>query len=261
MKKTFITLLLGLVNYTSAQIVDVNFSGSGTTSFSAWSNVNSFNYPGYGSFPGNQPWPAPIPATQGSTSSALNRIIGSPTGGGPFLAAESIYFGSFAQVPNALGGTLRLSNSLSLTNLKTLVFQIQIGEAMGYDFFNPSGVPKLTFNNNSYISAVFTNLVNRYQNGVFPSPETGKDEPVYVNTWAYQWNITNDLNITNYAVDFSGVTHSQVYAMRWDSTSILQNAPVIPEPSTLSLLLLVVVGFTINIFKMRSRQGVKSEVS
>ena len=262
MKKTFIILLLGVVNYASAQIVDVNFSGSGTTSFSAWSNVNSFNYPGYGSFPGNQPWPAPIPATQGSTNSILNRITGSPTGGGPFLASESIYFGSFAQIPNSFGGTLRLSNNFSLTNLKTLIFQIQIGEATGYDFFIPSGVPKLTFNGNLYYNAVFTNLVNRYQNGVFPSPETGEDEPVYVNTWAYQWNITNDLYITNYAVDFSGVTHSQVYAMRWDSTSILQNTPVIPEPSTLGLLFLVITGVIVNIFKkMRSRQEVKSEVS
>ena len=236
MKKIFL-LLLTFISVANAQIIDVNFSGGGSKSYSSWSNVNSFNYSGYGSFPGNQPWPSPIRATDGSTNSTLNRIAGSPTGGGPFLASESIYFGNFAQVPNALGGTLRLSNSLSLTNLRTLVFQIQIGEATGYDFFSPTGFPKLSLNGGTYSSALFTNLVNRYQNGVFPSPETGQDEPVYVNTWAFQWNLTNASTINNYAMDFSAVTHAQVYALRWDSTSVLQNQ-VIPEPSTYALLLL-----------------------
>ena len=250
---TLVVFIALLTTFVSAQIITVNFNGSGNTSYSAWSNVNSLNYSGYGSFPGNQPWPSPIHATQGSTNSTLNRVSGSPTGGGPFLATESIYFGNFAQVPNALGGTLRLSNSLSLTNLKTLVFQIQIGEATGYDFFSPSGFPKLSLNGGLYTNAVYTNLVNRYQNGVFPSPETGNDEPVYVNTWAYQWNVTNTLSITNYAIDFSAVTHAQVYALRWDSTSVLQPSQVIPEPSTLGLLALAGAGFTGYVWRKRKK--------
>lgn len=238
-----------------AQIVNVNFSGGGTTSYSAWSNINSFNYVGYGSFPGSAPWPAPIRATQGSTNSTLNRMAGSPTGGGPFLASESIYFGNFAQVPNALGGTLRLSNSVSLTNIKTLVFQIQIGEATGYDFFEPAGLPRLTINGltNASSFSTFTNLVTRFQNGVFPSPETGQDEPVWINTLAYQWNITNASSITNYHVDFSGVTHSQVYAMRWDGTTVLQSTPVIPEPSTLGLLVLAAAATGGYVLRKRNR--------
>lgn len=239
MKKIFLPLFAFVV-IANAQIIDVNFSGGGSKSYSAWSNVNAFNYSGYGSFPGSQPWPSPIRATEGSTNSTLNRVAGSPTGGGPFLASESIYFGNFAQVPNALGGTLRLSNSLSLTNLRTLVFQIQIGEALGYDFFEPSGLPRLTLNGFTNFStfSTFTNLVTRFQNGIFPSPETGKDEPVWINTLAYQWNITNASSITNYHIDFSGVTHSQIYAMRWDGTTVLQSTPVIPEPSIYGLLLL-----------------------
>jgi hypothetical protein len=245
-------LLFLLVTTSVAQIIDINFSGSGTTSYSAWSNINSFNYTGYGSFPGNSPWPTPIRATQGSTNSVLNRVSGAPTGGGPFLASESIYFGSFAQIPNTLGGTLRLSNSLSLTNLRTLVFQIQIGEALGYDFFEPSGLPRLSLNGGTYTNAGFTNLVNRFQNGVFPSPETGQDEPVWINTLAFQWNVTNASAITNYAVDFSGVTHSQIYALRWDSTSVLQGQ-VVPEPSTLGLLALAAAGAAGYIIRKRKR--------
>jgi hypothetical protein len=250
-----LTLIALLTLQINAQIINVNFSGSGTTSYSAWSNINSFNYTGYGSFPGNTPWPAPIRATDGSTNSTLNRVSGSPTGGGPFLATDSIYFGSFSQVTNTLGGTLRLSNSVSLTNIKTLVLQIQIGEAIGYDFFEPTGLPKLTLNSstNLNLNATYTNLVNRFQNGTFPSPETGNDEPVWINTLAFQWNITNIGTIDNYAVDFSAVTHAQVYALRWDSTSALQNTPVIPEPSTLGLLVVAGVGFAGYILRKRKR--------
>jgi hypothetical protein len=248
--KNVLAYLFVLTATSFSQIISINFNGSGTTSYSAWSNLTSFDYSGYGSFPGNQPWPAPIRANQGSTNSTLNRVAGSPTGGGPFLASESIYFGNFAQVPNALGGTLRLSNSLGITNLKTLLFQVQIGEATGYDFFEPSGFPKLTLNEITY-NATYTNLVNRFQNGVFPSPETGFDEPVYVNTWAYQFNLTNN-GFPSYHIDFSGVTHSQVYALRWDGTSVLQGQ-VIPEPSTLGLLALAGAGLAGYIIRKRKR--------
>lgn len=251
MKKILVLALL--TTSTFAQIVDVNFSGTGDTSYSAWSNVNSLNYFGYGSFPGTQPWPDPIEANEGLPIPTLNRIAGSPTGGGPFLATESIYFGNFAQVPNALGGTLRILDELPLINFKTLVFQIQIGEATGFDFYQPTGFPKLSLNGSTGINATYTNLVNRYQNGVFPSPETGKDEPVYVNTWAYQWNIETPLSFDNYNIDFSAVTHAQVYALRLDSTTVLQNTPVIPEPTTLSLIALAGAGFAGYVLRKRKR--------
>lgn len=247
-----VVLLVGL-SYSLAQIVDVDFTGGGNTSYSAWSNINAFNYSGYGSFPGNQPWPAPIQATEGSTIPTLNRIAGAPTGGGPFLASESIYFGNFQQVPNALGGTLQLFDSAPLFNLRTLVFQIQIGEATGFDFFQPSGFPKLSINGGGTVSATFTNLVNRFQNGTFPSPETGSNEPVYVNTWAYQWNVSTATNFNNYAIDFSGVTHAQVYSLRIDGTDVLQSGAVIPEPSTISLIILSAIGTAGYLYRKRKK--------
>lgn len=229
------TVVSGL-SLAHAQIVDVNFTGGGTTSYSAWSNLTSSNYPGYGSFPGNTPWPAPIAANGGSASATLNRIAGSPTGGGPFLSTSSIYFGNFAQVPNALGGTLQVSNNSPLSDLKTLVFQLQIGEATGFDLHEPTGFPSLSINGSAVGSALFTNLVTRFQNGTFPSPETGQDEPVYVNTWAYQWNLTNSPAVSSLAINFSPVTHSQVYALRLDGTTVLQNTAVVPEPAVVHLL-------------------------
>jgi hypothetical protein len=250
MKKILLLLLFTSTSF--AQIVDVNFSGAGNTSYSAWSNVNSFNYFGYGFFPGNSAWPAPINANEGLTTPTLNRTAGSPTGGGPYLASESIYFGSFSQVPNSLGGTLQILDTAPLFNLKTLVFQIQIGEATGFDFFQPSGLPKLTINN-STTTATFTNLVNRFQSGTFPSPETGEDEPVYINTWAYQWNFTTTESFDNYSIDFSGVTHSQIYALRLDGTDILQSSAVVPEPSVLGLLALAAAGIAGYAIRKRKR--------
>jgi hypothetical protein len=246
MKKLYLIFLMTIlaVALSNAQIIDVNFGTGGTNRSSGWVGVNNQNYTGYGSFPGSAPWPSPIRANQGITNPTLNRTAGSPSGGGPFLATDSIYFGSFSQVPNALGGTLRLSDTNPLSNLRTVVFQIQIGEALGFDFFSPSGFPKLSLNGGTSTFASFTNLVNRYQNGVFPSPETGQDEPVYVNTWAYQWNL-GSTPATSYNIDFSGVTHSQVYALRLDTTSLVYNTPVIPEPSVLGYIFFALVAFLV----------------
>jgi hypothetical protein len=236
LKSTTALFIAATVAFTHAQIVDVNFSGGGTTSYSSWSNLTTANYTGYGTFPGSSPWPAPILANDGSASASLNRIAGSPTGGGPFISGSSIYFGNFLQVPNALGGTLQISNNAPLSNLRTLVFQLQIGEANGFDFFQPTGFPVLSINGEATQASLFTNLVTRFQNGTFPSPETGQDEPVWINTWAYQWNLTDSPVVSSYALNFSAVTHAQVYALRVDGTSVLQSGAVVPEPSVVSLI-------------------------
>ena len=94
--------------------------------------------------------------------------------------------------------------------------------------------------------------MNRFQNGVFPSPTTGQDDPVYVNTWAFQWNVASNA-LDTLAIDFSAVTHAQVYAMRMDGTSVLQSAPVIPEPSVFALLVIAAAGAAGNIIRNRKR--------
>jgi len=203
----------------------VTFSGSGASSFDGWANITSASFSGYGGFPGTSGWPNSIGSNvEASGDSELARIAGSPTGGGPFLASDSIYFGSFTQVPNALGGTLRVSDMTPLPNLKTLVFQIQIGEADGYDFHDPTGYPVLRMNGQTNaVSATYEPvLLGRYQNGTFFSPETEKEEPVYVNTWAFQWNLAEGTTVSSFQIEFSAVTHAQVYALQLDQSSNLQ---------------------------------------
>jgi hypothetical protein len=217
------------------QIQVVDF-GSGSSGTDGWVNVNTANFSGYGGFPGSSAWPAPIGSNGlGSGDAVLNRVAGSPTGGGPFLSSGSIYFGNFAQIPNALGGTLRVTDPTPLADLKTLVFQIQIREATGYDLYS---APALKINGgSSIVNPLFSGILNRFQSGTFPSPATGLDEPVYVNTRGYQWDVSSLGAITSFAIDFSGVTHSQVYGLQLDQSSSFFSTAVIPEPNVRGLVL------------------------
>ena len=222
------------------QIQVVNFK-SGSSGSDAWVNVNSSNFSGYGGFPGYSAWPAPIGSNGiGSGDADLIRVAGSPTGGGPFLSSSSIYFGNYAQVPNAMGGTLRVSDLTPLANLKTLVFQIQIGEVTGYDLYS---APSLKINGgSSIVNLLFSGILNRFQNGTYPSPATGLDEPVFVNTRAYQWDVSSLGTVTSFAIDFSGVTHSQIYGLQLDQSSSVFSSAVIPEPNV-GWLVLAAAGF------------------
>ena len=222
-----------------SQLRVVDF-GAGTNEMDGWANINSVNFSGYGGFPGNSAWPAPIGSNvAGSGDADLDRVAGSPTGGGPFLSSTSIYFGNFAQVANALGGTLRVSDSTPLANLKTIVFQVQIGEVMGYDFYNPSGAPALKVNGgSSVINPIFSGVLDRYQSGTFSSPATGNDEPVYVNSWGYQWDVSSLGPISTFSIDLSAVTHAQVYALQLDQGTAQFSVALIPEPGVSWMLLL-----------------------
>lgn len=157
---------------------------------------------------------------------------------------DSLYFGSFQQNTNALGGTLALEDTNPISGVRTIILQIQVGEAVGYDFVSPSGLPVLKINNtaNRTASTYSRHLLNRYNNGSYFSPATETNEPIYVNTWAFQWNVTN--TVTSFQIEFSAVTHAQIYALRLDQASVLQNyqvlkdsAPSVPSgPPSLQLL-------------------------
>jgi hypothetical protein len=215
----------GFVWTARSDVMPVTFSGSGASSFDGWANMTSANFSGYGQFPGNSNWPQAIGSNvETSGDSELIRIAGSsPAGGGPFPSLESIYFGNFAQSTNALGGTLGIRDFTPVSGVRTIVLQIQIGEVLGYDFYDPSGYPVLQINNaGGQLPTTFVPvLVNRYQNGTFTSPESG-EEPLYINTWAFQWNLAEGAAVSSFQIEFSAVTHAQIYAMQLDQSSVLQ---------------------------------------
>ena len=119
----FLVFLTPVFSYAQVRVIDF---GSGNSAVDGWNSLNTATFTGYGSFPGNTPWPGPIGSNaSGSGDATLSRVTGSPTGGGPFLSSSSIYFGNLAQVPNALGGTLQVSDPTPLG----IVTGKQIGRA------------------------------------------------------------------------------------------------------------------------------------
>ncbi len=200
----------------AAQTIPTIFNGSGTKSFDGWVNMINSNL----SFSG---WPT-TPAGSNASGSGDAQLV--YVSGTAIFATESLYFLSYQQVPNALGGTLRVSDSTPVPGVKTITLQVEIGEAVGYGFQSPGGYPILKVNGQPATYApVHARLLNRYQNGIFESPETG-EEPVYVKTVGYQWNVENIGPVHSIQIEFSAVTHAQIYEIRLDQTDVLQNRAV-----------------------------------
>ncbi len=238
-------VVIGITQMSWAGVIPAQFNGIGSSSYDGWINLTVANFPGYGGFPGSGAWTDSIGSNaMGSGDSVLVRIAGAPTGGGPFPLDYSIYFGSYRQNTNELGGTLGIWELTPASNLKTVVLQIQIGEAVGYDFHEPTGLPVLKVNGQTdAIRASFEPvLLGRYQNGTFLSPETEQDEPVYVNTWAFQWNLDQGVTVDSFQIEFSAVTHAQVYALQLDQTSVLQSQQVFAKSELPPQIKLVSVG-------------------
>ena len=133
-----------------------------------------------------------------------------------------------------MGGTLRITNASPLASVRSLVLQIQIGEVLGYDLYYPNGYPVLKINGGTNgISPSYPRyLLRRFQSGTFPSPATGQNEPVYVNTWIFQWNLAEEVPVSSLEIDFSCVTHAQVYELQLDQSSDAYSSQIIPAASS-----------------------------
>lgn len=215
----------------SAHAQFYEFTFPGASSRDGWQSMNSVTFPGYGGFPGASGWTnSPAANLPGSGDAVLTRLAGGADRGGPFFAIDSLYFGSWVQLTNRLGGTLRVSDPTPVAGVRTVIFQIQIGEATGYDFHLPNGRPVLKVNGATNGTApVAAVVLNRYQNGTYPSPETLQDEPVYVNTWGFEWSVPAAPAVTNIAIDFSAVAHGQIYQIRLDQSATVASGVFLPE--------------------------------
>lgn len=206
-----------LADSARAQFYEFNFPGN--SSFDGWDSLNAYTYPGFGSFPGTSAWPGAALSTQTGSGDAGLWKIANGAGSGPFIATSSLYFGSFVQNTNQFGGTLSITDATPAAGVRTIVLQILYGEAVGYDFYFPDGLPVLFPNGSGDgIKPSSTHVLKKEWVGEFESPETGP-EPLYNNTWAFVWNLPEDAGVTSFAINFSGATHSQVYRIQLDQTS------------------------------------------
>jgi hypothetical protein len=228
---------LAIGSVASAQLQSISLPGA--TDNDTWSALDSaVSGPGYGGFPGSAAWPAPIGSTSGGDAGLMK--ISNGTGGGPYPATGSIYFGGFSGDLNNNGGTLSVTDSTPVAGLANVVFQIEIGEAWTYDFYNDV-LPVLSYTTGSgtvaglaatawSVAQVFTGTV------AMPTGE----EPVYNNTYRLQWDLSGVAETINaFSITFTGVQHAQLYAIQLDQSSVygsVVSASPVPEPASFAAL-------------------------
>ena len=194
------------------QIQPVTFSGSQATD--GW--VIDFNaYPQitFGTFPGTKTWPQPMIANvPGSQGGALIKVTNG-LGGGPY-PGDHLYFGGFSTNTNTFGGTIKLSVP-PLASVKKIVLQVQITEAYGLDFYQPSGSPALLINSNATgLSASITRTQHELIDTV---AYTGALEDLYLNTYRYEWDVASVQQVIgSIEIQMSVVQHGQIYALQVD---------------------------------------------
>jgi hypothetical protein len=207
-----------------------------------WQSTLSSAYnPGYPGFiTSTSNWPAPIASKQGSTGhDAKLTKVANGTSGGPFPSSSSLYFGSFTGGANALGGTLAVGDTTPLANLATLVFQLEIGEASGSDFWDSADagdagdLPVLSYNGGTQqLLPTYAAITKALDNGSFAPPGGTESSTLYINTWLMQWDLSAIDNITDFSISFSAVAHTQLYAMRLDQGD---THTAVPEPAALGI--------------------------
>ncbi|WP_367872216.1 beta strand repeat-containing protein [Luteolibacter sp. Populi] len=186
---------------------------------------------GGGMFPGMTMW-APYKSQFWTSATRANLIkTANGTGGGPYPAGSSIYFGGTSPVSNTNGGSLAVKG-YAVPAVKTVTFQISIGEAYGYslwdadgDGFGPADMPKLKVYDAeggllSTLPATHSDIIKKAYNGSMEMPPgSGLDEDIYINTFGLQWNLDGiEGTIGLFQVDWTGVQHAQLWSLRLDQT-------------------------------------------
>ena len=231
-------------------LIDPGLTGS--TQFDGWheGSLTTPSNPGYPGFPGSAAWPAPIGSSAAGSGDANLNKVANGTGGGPYPASGSIYFGGFSADVNNDGGTLSVTDTTPVAGLANIVFQIQIGEAWTFDFLDHV-LPTLSYNGGSQaLTADTSMLLEQFFNGTVSMP-TG-EENVYINTYMLQWDVSALGPITDFAIEFSGVQHAQLYMVQLDQSDTFS---VVPEPGAMVLAGLGGVGLLLAARKRRHRQA------
>lgn len=228
--------VIAIVCHSGLHAAIINIPMGGTTSTDEWtsSGLTSASNPGFPGFPGSGAWPSGILANVGGGSTLVKTANGS--GGGPFPAGSGLYFGGFSFEPNLNGGSLAVQDTSPLLGVQTIVFQIVIGEALGWDFFN-SALPTLSVNGGAALNANYSSLFDQQPNGEFTIE--GETFDLYLNTYALQWDV-RDYDVSSFQIDFTGVQHATISGLRVDQSTMAYDFSVlpapIPEPSTWLLL-------------------------
>lgn len=186
----------------------------------------------YGSFGSTALWANPIESNAaGGFDAQFNK-----TAGYGYATGYSIYPGAGVDGVNLYGGSFSVKEPDAITNVKNVVFQLDILEAHGYDFHDHA-LPALSYNGGTQgLASNESAILSQVYSGTFPNPQTGANEPLYLNTWLLQWDLSGVSGpINSFEIDWSTVMHAQMYNARLDQSDVYAPAPV-PEPAMLGLL-------------------------
>ncbi|MFC0016185.1 hypothetical protein [Roseibacillus persicicus] len=157
--------------------------------------------------------------------------------GNAYPSSDSLYGGGTSGDSNSYGATFDLSFS-PLANVSSIVLQVQIGAAFGYDFVD-GALPVLSVNGTP-VSLLGDEVTHQAQNGFYLGL------PVYVDTYGLQWDLSRFSDpVIDLEISFDVVQHSQLYGLRLDqSDSVIPSSILpIPEPSGLFLCAFAFSGF------------------
>ena len=183
-------------------------------------------------FPGNDDWEdvafSHVGTYQGN-SYFFKTANGPGDAGGPYPASASIYFGGTNPTHNYDGGELTVftDSGQVLTGVKTVVFQLDIGEAWTYDLY---AVPVLHYTlsggGGGSVSAAYQSLYKEVANGQVYMD--GKWEDLNINSRAYQFNLNGLGTIESFSISFKGVQHAQVYGAGLQQFDAAAGASILP---------------------------------
>lgn len=244
MSRLSILAVLAASSSLHAAIVDIPLSGN--TSSDQWDQsalITTAN-PGFPSNPGSGAWPNPIASNVGGDAVLAKTSDGPfnpspfPHTGGPYPAGAGIYFGGYSTAFNIFGGSVAVQDATPLLDVNTIVFQLVIGEAFSFDFYNGQ-LPTLTVNGSTVVSLNYSSLFDQQYKGTQNTPEG--EQPVYWNSYAFQWDLSGVTDpITSLQIDISAVQHAQITSLKLQQSDAVYSESVIPaaipEPSTSVLL-------------------------
>lgn len=220
-----------LVAGQSASWALVALNLDGTSQSDQWTQITAANYPGRPS----AGWTTPIDSSAGGDQQ-LTRLEGNGAGGGPYPASGGLYFGF--QVPStSKGGTLQISETTPVTDMMTLIMQIDISLADGNSFFN-NIYPSLTINGGTVIGQPLHGGVSSINVIPFVNPGTGEEGTLTIHSFAFQWDLSSVGTIDSFNLTWSQVGHTTTYGIQVDQSSANYDSPVLPVPEPSSGLLI-----------------------
>lgn len=208
-------------------------AGNTASKSEAWEELTATAYPDNDvTFPGTGAWPDPLESQVGPNngSSTLNKTANG-FAGGPYPASAAIYYGGVFSVPNTNGGeiTVEAAGSAVLAAVKTVVFQIDLGEAWTYDLYS-GAAPVLTYTTSSgtgTATLAYQSLYKETFNGTVSMPSGTED--LNINSRAYQFNLSGVTGtITKIQIKFQGVQHAQLYGAAIQQFNAASSVSILP---------------------------------